>query len=145
MATQGIVELKTGPSLLVRAVWYVLVGWWLTGLAMAAAWILAITIIGLPLAFWVINRVPTVLTLRPRLEQFATVTGPDGITRHQRVETEQSSALLRLAYFLLIGWWLSALWMAVAYGLLLTVLGIPFGLLMANRLPFVFSLHRGYA
>jgi hypothetical protein len=35
--------------------------------------------------------------------------------------------------------------MAIGYGLFLTVLGIPLGLLMVNRLPFVFSLHRGYA
>lgn len=85
------------------------------------------------------------LTLRPRRERFALVTGADGITRHQRVATEQSSLVIRLAYFVVIGWWLSALWMAASYVLMLTIIGIPFGLMMVNRLPYVFSLHRGYA
>ena len=44
-----------------------------------------------------------------------------------------------------VGWWASFLWMAVSYVLMLTILGIPLGMMMVNRLPFVFSLHRGYA
>ena len=41
--------------------------------------------------------------------------------------------------------WASLAWMAASYVLMLTILGVPLGLLMVNRLPFVFSLHRGYA
>ena len=80
MAAPAIVELKTGPSILVRAVWYVLIGWWLTGIVMSLAWFLAITVIGLPLTFYLVNRIPTVLTLRPRHEQYELVTGADGVT-----------------------------------------------------------------
>ncbi len=145
MAAPAIVELKTGPHILVRAVWYLAVGWWLTGFVMAVAWFLAITVIGLPLTFYLVNRIPTVLTLRPRYEQYEQVTGADGVTRYQRLETEQSSWPIRLLYFLLIGWWASLAWMVAGYLLMLTVLGIPLGLMMVNRLPFVFSLHRGYA
>lgn len=145
MTVGGVVEMKTGPSMLVRVVWYLLVGWWLTGLVMAIAWIAGITIIGLPLAFYVINRIPTALTLRPRLERYQLVTGSDGVTRHERIATEQSGVLVRLLYFVLVGWWLSALWMVASYLLMLTILGVPLGLMMANRLPYIFSLHRGYA
>jgi hypothetical protein len=35
--------------------------------------------------------------------------------------------------------------MIASYLLMLTVVGIPVGLMMVNRLPFIFSLHRGYA
>jgi uncharacterized membrane protein YccF (DUF307 family) len=143
--TPAILEFKTGPSMLVRIVWYFVIGWWLTGLVMGLAWVAAITIIGLPLAFYLVNRIPTVLTLRPRRERFALVTGADGITRHERIATEQSSLLIRLLYFVVIGWWLSGLWMAASYFLMLTIIGIPFGMMMVNRLPYVFSLHRGYA
>jgi uncharacterized membrane protein YccF (DUF307 family) len=73
------------------------------------------------------------------------VTGADGSTRYERVETEQSPLLIRLAYFVLIGWWLSALWMGVAWFLCATIIGLPLGLMMVNRVPFIFTLHRGYA
>ena len=139
------VELKTGPHILVRVVWYLLVGWWLTGVLLGLAWLIALTVIGLPISFWLVNRVPTVLTLRPRRERYATVTGANGVMTYRRVATEQTNLLVRIVYFVVIGWWVSALWMFVSYLLMLTVVGIPIGLLMANRLPFVFSLHRGYA
>ena len=145
MTAHSIVVNTTGPSMLVRALWYVFVGWWLTGLLMAVAWGVALTVIGLPLTFYLVNRIPTVLTLRPRREQYAVVTGPDGVARYQRVQTPQESALVRIVYFILIGWWASAIWMAVSYFFMITVIGIPIGVMMTNRLPYVFSLHRGYA
>jgi len=146
MTAQGAnVEVKTGPNMLVRIVWYVLVGWWLTGFAMAVAWAAGVLIIGLPLSFYIVNRIPTILTLRPRRERYTVVTGADGVTRHERIATEQTSLLIRVAYFVVIGWWLSFLWMAAAWLLCVTIIGIPLGIMMVNRLPFIFSLHRGYA
>jgi uncharacterized membrane protein YccF (DUF307 family) len=144
-AFPGIIELKTGPHILVRVVWYMFIGWWLTGIVMVIAWLAAIIVIGLPLTFYLVNRIPTVLTLRPRREQHELVTGSDGVTRYRRISTQQSGLLPRIAYFLLVGWWASALWMIGSYILMITIIGIPLGLMMVNRLPFVFSLHRGYA
>lgn len=145
MTTATVVEHKTGPSILVRAVWYVFVGWWLTGILMGVAWFAAIIVVGLPLTFWLVNRIPTVVTLRPRRERYAMVTGADGVMRYQRITTQQTSALVRALYFIVIGWWASAFWMVGSYALMVTIIGIPIGLMMVNRLPFVFSLHRGYA
>ena len=34
------------PNLILRAIWFVLIGWWLTGVLSAAAWALNATIIG---------------------------------------------------------------------------------------------------
>ncbi|MGO9180068.1 MAG: YccF domain-containing protein [Candidatus Limnocylindrales bacterium] len=145
VSTASVLEVKTGPHILVRIAWYFLVGWWVTGIAMALAWLAAAVVLGLPLSFWLVNRIPTMLTLRPRREQYLMVAGADGVTRMRKLATQQTNLLLRIVYFVLIGWWLSALWMAVAYVLMLTVLGIPIGMMMVNRIPFVFSLHRGYA
>ncbi len=145
MTPGSVVELKTGPPILIRIVWYVFVGWWLTGILMAIAWFAAVIVVGLPLTFYLVNRIPTVLTLRPRREQYMMVTGQDGVTRYQRVATEQTSFVVRAVYFILIGWWLSLLWMIASYMLMLTVIGIPAALMMVNRLPYIFSLHRGYA
>jgi uncharacterized membrane protein YccF (DUF307 family) len=48
---------------LIRALWFVLVGWWLAGLTIKVAFILSASIVFSPIGFWMINRVPAVLTL----------------------------------------------------------------------------------
>jgi uncharacterized membrane protein YccF (DUF307 family) len=141
----AVVELKAGPSILLRAVWFLLVGWWLSGFVMGIAWFFGLTVIGLPLTFYMANRIPTVLTLRPRRERYQLVQGADGVTRYERIATEQSSYLVRLVYFLLVGWWVSGFWMFAAWILCVSIIGFPVGLMMVNRVPFVMTLHRGYA
>ena len=46
-----------------RAVYFVLVGWWASFLWANAAAVLAVTVIGLPVAFWMFNRLPYVTSL----------------------------------------------------------------------------------
>ncbi len=140
-----ILETSSGPNVVFRALWYLLVGWWLTAILMTVAWVAAIVIVGLPLTFWLVNRIPTALTLRPRRKHFLAVTDTAGITRYTKLSTPQSGLLVRSAWFIFVGWWASFFWMVGAYFFLLTIIGIPLGLMMINRLPFVFSLHRGYA
>jgi uncharacterized membrane protein YccF (DUF307 family) len=50
-------------SLAVRAVYFVFVGWWLSWLWANVASVLAITIVGLPVAIWMFNRLPYVTSL----------------------------------------------------------------------------------
>jgi hypothetical protein len=49
--------------LLMRAVYFVLVGWWLGAFWMSAAWLIGLLIITLPLSIWMMNRVGGVMTL----------------------------------------------------------------------------------
>lgn len=136
-----IVQGKNGPGLFIRFLWYIFVGWWLTGISLAVGYLAGLTIIGLPLAFWVFNRTGTLLTLRPRsqnvrVEQVGSSTVIS--TRH----AEQRPLSMRALYFVLVGWWAALLWMALAYLLCLTIIGIPLGILLLNRLPEVYTLHR---
>lgn len=48
----------------VRALWFVFVGWWLTGFWLHIAFFLTALLITMPLAFWMFDQVPAVLTLR---------------------------------------------------------------------------------
>ena len=52
------------PNLLIRALWFVVVGWWLSLLVTLGASLLQLTIIGIPAAVWGINRIPQVTTLK---------------------------------------------------------------------------------
>ena len=64
---------------------------------------------------------------------------------YQRASTEQYSILVRAIWFLLVGWWLSGIVMGVAWILCVTLILFPLGLMLINRVPFIYSLHRGYA
>jgi uncharacterized membrane protein YccF (DUF307 family) len=53
-ADNRIVEVEP-PNLVLRVIWFLVVGWWLTGVLSVVAWALNATIIGLPLGLWIIN------------------------------------------------------------------------------------------
>jgi uncharacterized membrane protein YccF (DUF307 family) len=40
---------QRGPSLLVRFIWWLFIGWWASGIAVGVAWVALVTIIGIPL------------------------------------------------------------------------------------------------
>jgi hypothetical protein len=48
--------------------------------------------------------------------------------------------LTRSLYFVFVGWWLGGLWLGGALALMTTLVGLPLGLWMINRLPQVMTL-----
>jgi len=51
-------------NFLVRALWFIFVGWWLAAAALTVGYFLCMTIIGLPIGFVIFDMVPGMLTLR---------------------------------------------------------------------------------
>ena len=107
----------------------------------AIAWFAVVTIIGVPLGIWLINRLPSVLTLRPRTRSWELGQDADGRTIVSERGRPQVAWPIRGLRFLIVGWWASGLWMAVAWLVQLTIVGLPIALLMFNRTPFVASLY----
>jgi uncharacterized membrane protein YccF (DUF307 family) len=129
-------------SFILRVLWFFLVGWHVTLWWILASWLLNVTIIGMPLGVWMLNRVPLVLTLRvPRGYNVSESRADDEVEwRYEGVR--QHGWLLRLAYFILIGWWLSLVWSIVAWLLCVIIVGLPLGVWMFNRLPEITTLMR---
>lgn len=139
--TDTLVHDSGQHSLLVRALWYLFIGWWASGTWLGIAWLLNLTVIGLPLGIKMINLVPTVLSLRR--QRTTTIIDRDGDDiDHTVTGPDQYNLLVRAAYFLLIGWWASAIWMFVAWIASLTIIGLPVAIWMYNRLPYLTSLYR---
>ena len=141
-SSQMVVGMRTGPSFLARAVWFVLIGWWLTAIVIVVAYALALSILGLPFAFNLFNRIPAVLTLRSRSKTYEVETAADGRRYLTATNVQQRPLLLRAIWFVLVGWWFGAIWMALAYVLCVLIVTLPFGLAMFNRVGAVMTLLR---
>jgi hypothetical protein len=148
-----VVAPPKGPGIGIRAVWFLLVGWWLAGLVITIAYICAVTVIGLPFAFYLFDRIPTVLTLRGRSQTYQATTSADGRTTYlNAVNIPQRPMWQRAIWFICIGWWFGAIWMSVAYvfcllacffcWLILPLGLLPLGLMMFDRTGGVMTLMR---
>lgn len=124
--------------LLIRLIYFIVFGLWFSGIWATVAWVLCVTIIGLPVGLWMLNRLPQVSTLQPERHDLTITT--DG-RAHMR-DMRQHNLLLRAVYFLLIGWWFSALWLSVAWALSASVIGLPIAFWMLNRVPAIITLAR---
>jgi len=137
-----ITNQRSGPGFISRALWFIFVGWWLTGFAIGFAWLCSLTIVLLPIAYMIVNKIPTILTLRSRSIQSDVTVDADGNLRITTGGAKQRAFWQRALWFILVGWWACGLAMAVAYLLSLTVILLPLGLMIFNRVPAVMTLQR---
>ena len=136
-----VVQRTSGPGFLVRAIWFLLVGWWLSGIVTGIAYVLCITIIGMPFGFALFNLLPAVLTLRPRTEVVVTEVR-DGVTYVRGGTVPQLPMLVRALWFIFVGWWLGALYSGFAWFLCVIIITLPIGLWLYNRIGAVMTLLR---
>jgi uncharacterized membrane protein YccF (DUF307 family) len=137
-----IEQRRHGPGLFVRGIWYLLIGWWLTGLAITFAWLCTVSIVLLPIGYLIVSKIPTILTLRPRSIETDVAVDADGTVRITTGGAKQPPFWQRALWFIFVGWWACGVAMFVAYVLCLTVVLIPIGLMIFNRVPAVMTLQR---
>ncbi len=121
---------RKGPNWLISVLYYLVVGSWLSLIWSILAWLLIVSIIGLPLGLVMLNRLPQIATLRPPL------------TLGNGARVSQPFWLWRALYFVLVGWWFSFIWMSLAWAFSATLLGIPIAIWMWDRVPRVATLAR---
>lgn len=132
------VEINNTPHLLLRIIWFVFVGWWLSGVWSAVAWILSVTIIGLPFGIIMLNALPQVTTLQARRSE--AIIDPNGVVQVRN--TAQYPLLIRAVYFVFVGWWLSAIWLMLAWVCGSSIIGLPVSFWMIDRAPAILILTR---
>lgn len=135
-------ELETSQGCLIQILWFAFVGWWLGQLWIAIAYILLLTIVGIPIAIPMFNKLPQIIALRSPKKKVVTLwNGEESFISFEQ-KKGQLNFFVRAIYFLLIGWWLTGLWVEVAYILCATFIGMPIGFVMFDKIPAVMSLHR---
>lgn len=130
-----------GPGCVVRALWFLLIGIWLSGIVTFIAYLACLTIVGLPIGFWLFNRLPLVLTLRPRTE-LQVIEVQDGVAYVRGNKGKQLPIVVRALWFILVGWWLGAIYVAIAWALCAIIITLPVGLWLFNRVGAVMTLLR---
>ncbi len=140
--TTVVVRKQKGPGCLVQLLWFAFIGWWAGQLWIALAWLLIMSVIGIPLGVMMLNKLPQVIALRGQDDNLTIIQAGEGGATVVSTGKEQYNLLLRAIYFVLIGWWLSAAWMEVAYFICLTIIGLPVGFWMFDKVPGLVSLRR---
>ena len=137
---QVIMNMKqSGPSLLVRFIWFLFIGWWLSGFAILFGWLFTVLIITLPLGLYIINRLPQITTLRASSQTVQTRIDEHGNTVVETVDIPQRPFIWRMIYFLLVGWWFSAIWLVLAW--LISLVSTIIFILIPLGWPLVFFMY----
>lgn len=131
----------TRTPFIIRAIWFLLVGWWLSGVFIVAGYLCIASIVFAPLGFWFLNRVGVAQTLRDR--DVANVSAIDAEGAHYLRETtaQQIPWPIRVVY-LPIGLIVGAAWLTVAWMLGNLIITLPISIWMINRAPAVITLQR---
>jgi uncharacterized membrane protein YccF (DUF307 family) len=137
----AFVQSNKGPGLFVRAIYFLFVGWYLGGIWIFLSYLMLIPIVTIPVFAKMINMLPQVMTLRPRTTNYQ-MRQQDGMMIVEESTAEQHPFWMRALYFVFFGLWFSAVWLAVAYVLSLTVIGLPLAFLMFNRTGAVATLYK---
>ncbi len=141
--TTTVVDTRGGPNMLIRIIWFLLIGWWLSFFWISLAAFANLTIIGIPLGIWMMNRVPQVVTLKMDRTRFVTATDTDGNTIVTISNVAQRPFWQRALWYLLVGWWLTTLILYVAWFLCVLIVTIPLAFPMFGAAGKLLTLKRG--
>lgn len=130
--TVNPIVIRSQPGCLVQLFFFLLIGWWLGALGIILAYLLFLTVIAIPLGVMIINKIPYLMALR-NTEPVISVLGRD---------TKQHNIFLRIIWFLLLGWELTAIWLILAYLFCCTIIGMPIGFWMFDKAPGLLTLHK---
>ncbi len=128
-------------GLFVRALYFFFIGWWAGFIWLNIGYFFVLSIIGLPIGLIMLNRLPTVMTLKAA-KQSVNINVVGNTTSISIGGTQQINFLIRALYFVFVGWWAGLVWSYIAYGLFVFVLTIPIGVMMFNILPAVITLRK---
>ena len=140
MGQQITLNEAKSPNIILRFIWFILIGWWFGFLVATLAFIFEATIIGLPLALYLFDRLPSIMTLKARRREVEVYEDSKGRLKSKGQRVKQHNLLLRIVYFIFIGSWFTAVWIIGALVLTISIIGMPVAFLMVDRIPYVGSL-----
>jgi uncharacterized membrane protein YccF (DUF307 family) len=132
----------------------VFIGFWLGLIWLEIGFALCAFIVTLPIGMMMLNRLPQIMTRKaPGTSTNVNVStiniqqpyGGSVMVQNINVNvagTQQHSFLVRALYFVCIGCWAGLIWAHLAYFCCLTIVLLPVGVMMFDRLPAVLTLRK---
>ena len=143
VATTTIVDSRQGPHIILRILWFLLVGWWLSFFWITLTAFVNLTIIGIPLGLWMSNRIPQVVTLKFDRTRYVSERDADGNVTLTIANVAQRPFWQRAVWYLLVGWWLTTLWLYLAWICCVTIILLPVAFPMFSAVGKLLTLKRG--
>lgn len=129
------------PNWFVRLVYFVFIGSWLSLLVTIAAYLCFVTIVLIPVGVAFLNNLPQITTLRPRSKGVSVTTTGGTTTITANTGAEQIHWVWRTLYFILAGWWVTLVYLAVVWALVVVTFGWA-ALFVYNPVPMLLTLQR---
>lgn len=139
----AVIDTRGGPNILIRILWFICIGWWASFIVITLAAVANLTIVGIPLGLWLMNRVPQVVTLKLDRVTYTATTGADGSTVVTVSNVPQRPFWQRALWYLLVGWWLTTIMLYVAWAFCLTLILMPMAFPMFSATGKLLTLKRG--
>ena len=130
----------THHGFIVRALYYIFIGWWFGLLWALLSWVMYATVIGAPIGAKMLNRVPGAISLKAR-DKNIVVTGVGTGYQLKQVNRPQHAWWVRVLYYP-IGLVLSLVVILLAWLLCAALITLPLGIILFNKVPAVASLRR---
>jgi hypothetical protein len=127
---------------LIRAAYTLTTGFWVGGLLIAAGYLLCVSVVGLFAARRVFALAPQALFLDQGLALCDNRGRPGQPLALTPAVSPQRRWFVRAPFFLLVGLWAGALWLALGWALGVTVVGQPLARFMLERAWTVLTLYR---
>ena len=126
---------------IVRALYYLLIGWWFGLFWVLLSWFMYATVIGAPLGIIMFNKVPGAISLKARERDIQVTSDTEGYAVKQ-VALEQRPLWVRVLYYP-FGLVFSLLAIFLGWSLCVLIITLPLGIMLFNKVPAIASLHRG--
>lgn len=135
-----LIEVKK-HGLIVRALYFVLIGWWFGLFWSFLSWFMYATVVFAPIGVVMMNKIPGAVSLKAREKNVKVISDEKGYTVRQ-VNQKQFPILVRIIYYP-IGLVASLLTILLGWLLCCLLITLPLGIMVFNVVPAVASLHRG--
>ena len=99
------------------------------------------TLIGIPGAIWVINRIPQIMTLKSS-RRLQVSNNDSGVTVIGYSDREQRRWWVRAIYYVLVGWWATFVWLLLLWIAGILIITLPISFWMAGQTGKVQTLRR---